>query len=244
VRHEDRHVAEQVHAMSGGVAPERAPLLRERVLLEAQGRDPRRQLRRGARQRLGLAPAQRRLPLEPRQRAVRLADRGEQRVILEPTAVGAPGGKRGRQPGIARAGRGEARSSGVQRPLAATRARAHRIQFAALEQPAVVQPVQADQARIAGVDRGGVVGREVLVRRPEREHLPHRAAGAGKELDETVGGVPQVAAAEGRGQRAQVQQHAGAPRREQQGAHAGSPPVRITPPRSGAPVPRVKLSDR
>ena len=45
VRHEDRHVAEQAHAMSGRVVPERAPLLREGVLLEAQRRDPRRQRR-------------------------------------------------------------------------------------------------------------------------------------------------------------------------------------------------------
>ena len=82
------------------------------------------------------------------------------------------------------------------------------------------------------------------MRRPEREHLPDRAAGAGKELDETVGRVPQVAAAEGRGQRSRVQQHADAPRREQCAAHVGSLPVRITPPRSGVPVPRVKLSDR
>ena len=161
-----------------GVVRAARSTVREDELLEAQRRDPRRQRRRvrapAPPARARAAPA----PSGPRQRAARVADRGEQRVVLQPRIRLAPRAQNATASArVARAGRGEARGGRVQRPLAALPAGAHRIQLAVVEQATVVQPVQADQARVAGVDRDGVVGRAVGVRRPERQHLPDRAAG-------------------------------------------------------------------
>jgi len=109
---------------------------------------------------------------------------------------------------------------------------------------------KVDQIRIAGMGRKALIGRAVVMGRPQRQDLPDAGATIGEEVDEPPGLGAEFAMFARTGKRGGMQQNAGATTIQDGGVfrrldhQSGFCPLRITPPMAGAPVPWVKVSER
>jgi hypothetical protein len=73
------------------------------------------------------------------------------------------------------------------------------------------QRFQRDQARVAGMGRLRRVGRQIVVRRSQRQRLPDREAAGGHEIHEPISFGSQIAVVETSGERGRMQQQSRAP---------------------------------
>ncbi len=206
---EDRRVAEQAHAALVRVTAQRRPLAVEAPLAEAPERHALGVLGLRPRQRRRFAAHQRARPRRPLGPVVGLAQRHEEREVLEPAGVG---GNEGVVVGARLAvGRvEEARRSRLQPAHAPGHGRGEVDPVVGhgdvrgerrLGEPATrVQRVQVDQQRVAGESRRARIGAVAGADQPERQHLPPGLPGAHQPVDEAIGLGAEVAAAMRAGQ--------------------------------------------
>jgi len=217
VGHEDRDVADDLHVLRGGVRSDGAPLFEELILHVLVRlhllRVVAARLVHGGRRATGDVV----FPRVPRRAAVRVLQRHEERVVVEPVRVlgaelqerfllgvgGVVGEAHVRMPQDALL---ELDHLAEEHAIVGERPRVG--QLLRLQRVFGDQRLQVDQQRVAGEGAEALIRRIAVAGGPERQHLPQPDAGFGEEVHELAGIFAQVADAESAGQGGRVQQYA------------------------------------